>query len=54
MKTIIRTLLLLTCAIVASVQGADNMKAFPPAEEGMVRYVLNCQRQVHSVPKTAF
>ncbi len=27
------------------VQAADNMKAFPPAEEGMVRYVLQLPRQ---------
>jgi ecotin len=26
-------------------QAADNMKAFPPAEEGMVRYVLLLPRQ---------
>lgn len=25
---------------------ADNMKAFPPAEEGMVRYVINLPEQV--------
>ena len=28
-----------------SVQAADNMKAFPPAEKGMVRYVLELPRQ---------
>ena len=28
-----------------SVQAADNMKAFPPAEEGMVRYVLQLPKQ---------
>lgn len=28
-------------------QTADNMKAFPPAEEGMVRYVLQLPRQAH-------
>jgi ecotin len=26
-------------------QAADNMKAFPPAEEGMVRYVLQLPKQ---------
>jgi ecotin len=26
-------------------QAADNLKAFPPAEEGMVRYVLQLPRQ---------
>lgn len=31
--------LLLSCATL-SAQAADNMKAFPPAEEGMVRHVL--------------
>jgi len=28
-----------------AVLAADNMKAFPPAEEGMVRYVLNLPKQ---------
>ena len=28
-----------------SVQAADNMKAFPPAEEGMVRHVLQLPKQ---------
>jgi len=28
-----------------SVQAADNMKAFPPAEEGMVRHVLQLPQQ---------
>jgi len=30
---------------VLSVQAADNMKAFPPAEEGMVRHVLQLPKQ---------
>jgi ecotin len=30
---------------VMSAQGADIMKAFPPAEEGMVRYVLQIPKQ---------
>ena len=30
---------------VISVQAADTMKAFPPAEEGMVRYVLQLPKQ---------
>jgi ecotin len=30
---------------VLSAQAADNMKAFPPAEKGMVRYVLNLLQQ---------
>lgn len=35
---------IILCSIV-SVQAADNMKAFPPAEEGMVRYVLQVSKQ---------
>jgi len=30
---------------VASIYGADNLKAFPPAESGMVRYVLQLPAQ---------
>ena len=30
---------------VSVAQAADNMKAFPPAEEGMVRYVLQLPKQ---------
>ena len=30
---------------VISAQATDNMKAFPPAEEGMVRYVLQLPKQ---------
>lgn len=29
----------------SSAQAADNMKAFPPAEEGMTRHVLNLPKQ---------
>src|SRR3954464_8776564 len=29
----------------SSAQAADNMKAFPPAEAGMVRYVLHLPKQ---------
>ena len=32
-------------AAVVSAQAGDIMKAFPPAEEGMVRYVLNLSKQ---------
>lgn len=32
-------------AVIFSAQAADNMKAFPPAEAGMVRYVLNVPPQ---------
>jgi ecotin len=37
------TLSFLTAVI--SAQAADNMKAFPPAEEGMIRYVLQLPKQ---------
>ena len=32
-------------AAVISVQEVDNMTAFPPAEEGMVRYLLMLPQQ---------
>ena len=32
-------------AAVISAQAADIMKAFPPADEGMVRYVLELPRR---------
>jgi ecotin len=32
-------------SVVLSAQAADNMKAFPPAEKGMVRYVLKLPQQ---------
>ncbi|MCG6878775.1 MAG: ecotin family protein [Deltaproteobacteria bacterium] len=35
---------MILCSIVP-VQAADNMKAFPPSEEGMVRYVLQLPKQ---------
>jgi ecotin len=38
------TVLLFLLAVPAG-QAADNMKAFPPAEKGMVRYVLQLPRQ---------
>jgi len=44
MKAWVTTVLLFLFAVPAS-QAADNMKAFPPAEEGMVRYVLKLPRQ---------
>jgi ecotin len=31
--------------VVSVAQAADNMKAFPPAEQGMVRYVLQLPKQ---------
>lgn len=39
------TTVLLFLFAVPAVQAADNMKAFPPAEEGMVRYVLQLPQQ---------
>ena len=38
------TALCFLCAI-GSAQAADNMKAFPPSEDGMVRYVLQVPKQ---------
>jgi ecotin len=43
MVTPIAVLLFFTAVI--SAQAADAMKAFPPAEEGMVRYVLQLPKQ---------
>jgi ecotin len=40
----VTTVLLVLFAVTAG-QAADNMKAFPTAEEGMVRYVLQLPRQ---------
>jgi len=36
---------LLLFATVVSAKAADTMKAFPPAEEGMVRYFLKLPKQ---------
>jgi ecotin len=42
-----KTLFALVMSLVTSMSlAADNMKAFPPAEEGMVRYVINLPEQV--------
>src|SRR5210317_172721 len=35
----------LVLAVTFPVQAADNMKAFPPAEKGMVRHVLHLPQQ---------
>ena len=43
-KVAATTVLLFLFAVPAG-QAADNMKAFPPAEEGMVRYVLQLPKQ---------
>jgi len=37
--------ILLMLAVSFPVYAADNMKAFPPAEKGMIRYVLQLQKQ---------
>lgn len=42
MKTLATLALLLTGA---TAMGADNLKAFPPAEQGMTRYVINLEKQ---------
>ena len=42
-----KTLFALAMTLVSTTSlAADNMKAFPPAEEGMVRYVINLPEQV--------
>jgi ecotin len=43
-RALATTLLLFLCVVPAG-HAVDTMKAFPPAEEGMVRYVLNLPRQ---------
>ncbi len=45
MKKICLIVFLWFFCTMAPVHGADNMKAFPPAEEGMVRYVLQLPEQ---------
>lgn len=41
-----KTLFALVMALVSTTAlAADNLKAFPPAEEGMVRYVINLSEQ---------
>jgi ecotin len=45
MKKAWATTVLLFLFAVPPGQTADNLKAFPPAEEGMVRYVLQLPRQ---------
>lgn len=43
-RALVTTVLLFLCVVPAG-HAADNMKAFPPAEEGMVRYVLKLPGQ---------
>ena len=45
MKKIWSIAVLLFFMAVLSAQAEDNMKAFPPAEKGMVRYVLQLPKQ---------
>ena len=45
MKKAWATTVLLFLFAVPAGQAADNLKAFPPAEEGMVRYVLQLPKQ---------
>lgn len=45
MKIVWLTMILLLLLAVPTVQAVDNLKAFSPAEEGMVRYVLELATQ---------
>ena len=45
MKTMGAMTALWLLAALCSVQAADHLQAFPPAEEGMVRYVLQLPQQ---------
>ncbi len=45
MKNICSVIALCFFCTTVSAQAADNMKAFPPAEEGMVRHVLQLPQQ---------
>jgi ecotin len=45
MKTICSIAVLWFLAVISSAQAVDNMKAFPPAEAGMVRHVLQLPAQ---------
>jgi ecotin len=45
MKTACQTTMLSLLLAVTAAQAADNLKAFPPAGEGMVRYVLQLPQQ---------
>lgn len=45
MRMIYSIAVLLISSVVYSAIAADNMKAFPPAEEGMVRHVLHLAKQ---------
>ena len=45
MKRVWATTVLVFLLVVPAGQAADNLKAFPPPEEGMARYVLQLPRQ---------
>lgn len=45
MKTLISIAALSVLTATSSVNAADNLKAFPPAEAGMTRYVLTLPKQ---------
>jgi len=45
MKTVFSVATLLCFSLALSAQAADIMKAFPPAAEGMIRYVLQVPKQ---------
>jgi len=45
MKTVCSMAILSFLVAMSSVSAADSMKAFPPAEKGMVRYVLQLPEQ---------
>lgn len=45
MKTVCSITALIFLTAISFVSAADNMKAFPPAEKGMVRYVLQLPKQ---------
>jgi ecotin len=45
MKKIFSIVVLSLVSLILSVRAADNMKAFPPAEAGMVRHVLQLPQQ---------
>ena len=45
MKTVYSVAVLSFLMALSSVLAADNMKAFPPADQGMVRYVLQLPKQ---------
>lgn len=50
MKTIPSVTGLILLAAVTSVPAADDIKAFPPAEKGMVRHVLQLPKQADESP----